>query len=327
MLEPTVQSFLSPKPLSIPMKAGNLTEKDPELAKIAMAAVSDFAEGRGAPPGFEEPVSSALDARAQHADSVPGVQLAEQALEEPRGPPTLAAVASRVNPGLSAPGTPAEASRTPDGECPLTDTSACSCSWSFVIDAEIDAAAAASAKEGTPFGASAVQSVTERSPLPSSPRLPGISTDGLGQPAGSGATQNAMDHRRAFQAVNAETLELAAQKIDYVVPPHKVGTAPFYVNRDADDACLDHDRPARNLSQVQDRTGFLINNLSASNMEQKAKELKELLTEEFWPWFCNYMVVKRAAQEQNFHKLYASLLHALQVSTSCSFASRPKRLS
>ena len=75
--------------------------------------------------------------------------------------------------------------------------------------------------------------------------------------------------------------------------------------------------------QVQDRIGFLINNLSNSNLDQKAKELKELIQEEFWPWFCNYMVVKRAAQEQNFHVLYASLLNALQVhkhTVACLFS-------
>ena len=70
------------------------------------------------------------------------------------------------------------------------------------------------------------------------------------------------------------------------------------------------------LSQVQDRIGFLINNLSNSNLKQKATELKGHLTEEYWPWFCNYMVVKRAAQEQNFHLLYASLLLDLQVTHS-----------
>lgn len=65
--------------------------------------------------------------------------------------------------------------------------------------------------------------------------------------------------------------------------------------------------------QVQDKIGFLINNLSNSNLKQKASDVKEILTEQYWPWFCNYMVVKRAAQEQNFHLLYASLLQELQV--------------
>ena len=67
------------------------------------------------------------------------------------------------------------------------------------------------------------------------------------------------------------------------------------------------------MLQVQDRVGFLINNLTKSNLKQKASELKDFLTEEYWPWFCNYMVVKRAAQEQNYHLLYASLLQELQV--------------
>ena len=66
--------------------------------------------------------------------------------------------------------------------------------------------------------------------------------------------------------------------------------------------------------QVQDKIGFLINNLSNSNLKQKASDIKEILTEQYWPWFCNYMVVKRAAQEQNFHLLYAALLQELQVS-------------
>ncbi len=64
---------------------------------------------------------------------------------------------------------------------------------------------------------------------------------------------------------------------------------------------------------MQDKIGFLINNLSNSNLKQKATDVKEVLTQQYWPWFCNYMVVKRAAQEQNFHLLYASLLQELQV--------------
>lgn len=41
---------------------------------------------------------------------------------------------------------------------------------------------------------------------------------------------------------------------------------------------------------------FIVNNLSTANLESKSRDLKDLLPKEFWPWFANYMVVKRAAQ-------------------------------
>ena len=39
-----------------------------------------------------------------------------------------------------------------------------------------------------------------------------------------------------------------------------------------------------------------INNLARDNLHDKLGILSELVTDEFWPWFGNYMVVKRAAQ-------------------------------
>ena len=70
------------------------------------------------------------------------------------------------------------------------------------------------------------QAVPSNAHLPGSPRLPGGSTEELPLPS-STATQSAMDHRRAFQTVNAETLELASQNVDYVLPPHKVQSCGF----------------------------------------------------------------------------------------------------
>lgn len=58
----------------------------------------------------------------------------------------------------------------------------------------------------------------------------------------------------------------------------------------------------------------MINNLTGGNVQEKAKELKAMLTEEFWPWYCNYMVIRRAAQEPNFQHLYEALIAAIQVS-------------
>lgn len=58
------------------------------------------------------------------------------------------------------------------------------------------------------------------------------------------------------------------------------------------------------FAQVQDKVAFHVNNLSTSNLAAKAGDIKKALTPESWPWFANYMVVKRAAQEPNFHGLY-----------------------
>ncbi|XP_058113904.1 uncharacterized protein LOC131256859 [Magnolia sinica] len=49
-------------------------------------------------------------------------------------------------------------------------------------------------------------------------------------------------------------------------------------------------------SEIQDKILFMINNISASNMDVKAKE------------FTDYMVMKRASIEPNFHELYLKFL-------------------
>lgn len=51
-----------------------------------------------------------------------------------------------------------------------------------------------------------------------------------------------------------------------------------------------------------------INNLARDNLHDKLGILSELVTDEFWPWFANYMVVKRAAQVGDSAKAHASLL-------------------
>ena len=43
-------------------------------------------------------------------------------------------------------------------------------------------------------------------------------------------------------------------------------------------------------------------------MEVKTKELSALVSTELQPWFVNYLLVKRAAQEPNFHPVYVSLV-------------------
>ncbi|XP_058113900.1 uncharacterized protein LOC131256857 isoform X2 [Magnolia sinica] len=66
-------------------------------------------------------------------------------------------------------------------------------------------------------------------------------------------------------------------------------------------------------SEIQDKILFMINNISASNMDVKAKEFTDVLKEQYYPWFAQYMVMKRwtpqySAKErknrQSFVELY-----------------------
>ncbi|XVF73469.1 hypothetical protein PTKIN_Ptkin12aG0203600 [Pterospermum kingtungense] len=61
-------------------------------------------------------------------------------------------------------------------------------------------------------------------------------------------------------------------------------------------------------SEVQDKISFIINNLSVANIEAKAKEFIEVFKEQYYPWFAQYMVMKRASIEPNFHDLYLKFL-------------------
>ncbi|KAK9742789.1 hypothetical protein RND81_03G197500 [Saponaria officinalis] len=61
-------------------------------------------------------------------------------------------------------------------------------------------------------------------------------------------------------------------------------------------------------SEVQDKISFTINNISSANVEAKAKEFSEILKDQYFPWFAQYMVMKRASIEPNFHELYLKFL-------------------
>lgn len=63
---------------------------------------------------------------------------------------------------------------------------------------------------------------------------------------------------------------------------------------------------------IQDKTAFIFNNLSQINMQAKCEELKEIMTKEYWAWLSQYMVLKRASIELNFHALYSNFLDALK---------------
>ncbi|XP_020592534.1 CCR4-NOT transcription complex subunit 1 isoform X2 [Phalaenopsis equestris] len=68
-------------------------------------------------------------------------------------------------------------------------------------------------------------------------------------------------------------------------------------------------------SEVQDKILFIVNNISTANMEAKAKEFTEVLKEQYYPWFAQYMVMKRASIEPNFHDLYLKFLDKVNSKT------------
>lgn len=63
---------------------------------------------------------------------------------------------------------------------------------------------------------------------------------------------------------------------------------------------------------IQEKVAFIFNNLSQANMTQKGEELTEVITEEHMDWLAQYLVMKRASIEINFHQLYANLVDHLK---------------
>lgn len=63
---------------------------------------------------------------------------------------------------------------------------------------------------------------------------------------------------------------------------------------------------------IQDKTAFIFNNLSQLNLTAKCEELKEIMIKDYWPWLSQYLVLKRASIELNFHVLYSNFLDALK---------------
>ncbi|CAN0921789.1 CCR4-NOT transcription complex subunit 1 [Linum grandiflorum] len=92
---------------------------------------------------------------------------------------------------------------------------------------------------------------------------------------------------RFGSALNIETLEAAAERRETQI-----------------------EAPA---SEIQDKISFIINNISTANIEAKSREFSEILTEHFYPWFAQYMVMKRASIEPNFHDLYLKFLDRINL--------------
>lgn len=88
-------------------------------------------------------------------------------------------------------------------------------------------------------------------------------------------------------------------------------SAPLYQSITVSDkqiGSIQQEKPAESIS---DKLLFFVNNMTDDNLASKLPEIKDLLTENYFLWFANYLVADRAKAEPNNHKLYATLVETL----------------
>ncbi|XP_064641680.1 CCR4-NOT transcription complex subunit 1-like isoform X3 [Lineus longissimus] len=130
----------------------------------------------------------------------------------------------------------------------------------------------------------ATPSQSTPSPLPAASTTP-VTTSAAAAPSSTTSTQAAISKTIAKPSIANTT------NIDTLIAGTE-GKEEICVPREA----------------VQDKVFFIFNNLSQSNMAQKSEELKEAMSEEHMPWVSQYLVMKRASIEPNFHTLYANFI-------------------
>eukprot|EP00736_Rhodelphis_marinus_P014468 Rmarinus@m.14689 len=87
---------------------------------------------------------------------------------------------------------------------------------------------------------------------------------------------------------------------------------PFSFSTQLDIETLEaHDAPPPPSEEYSDKIHFIFNNLSPSTVDTKVAEFRELARPEHFPYLAQYIVVKRAAIEPNFHATYIRFLDAI----------------
>ncbi|CAG8494332.1 7474_t:CDS:10 [Funneliformis mosseae] len=150
----------------------------------------------------------------------------------------------------------------------------------------ISATATSSAITSTTTASSSSSNIEQSTSKPTI-NITGANINSNNKPV-SEQNNNKVIDRPAFTALNLDTL-LAADKVDYEVPSEA----------------------------VQDKILFIINNVAQSNLETKVAEMKDILKESHYRWFANYLVVKRASIEPNYHQLYLQFLESLESQSLC----------
>lgn len=82
-------------------------------------------------------------------------------------------------------------------------------------------------------------------------------------------------------------------------------SAPHFKSLVVDPSPLNYGDPD---SSTQEKILFVLNNMTAENLEKKFSELQALVDEKSLQWFASHIASNRAKTEPNFHKLYLNLL-------------------
>lgn len=115
-----------------------------------------------------------------------------------------------------------------------------------------------------------------------------VTTSTVNAPKPTTTTSNTLGSRPSIaNATNIDTLLVATEKEEKITSPPE---------------------------SLQDKTAFIFNNLSQLNLQTKCDELRDIVSEEYWPWISQYLVMKRASIELNFHALYSNFLDVLKIS-------------
>uniref|UniRef100_A0A7S3VNL4 CCR4-NOT transcription complex subunit 1 n=1 Tax=Dunaliella tertiolecta TaxID=3047 RepID=A0A7S3VNL4_DUNTE len=136
-----------------------------------------------------------------------------------------------------------------------------------------------------------------------------------GDSGGNSKMQSLGDGEGADQVGRALADEVAASSLQPMsTSSSNIGTsrpptlAALVTTESLESAAEKADKGKAPPESVQDRVHFLINNLTEDTVALRASEIKAKVVPEFMEWFANYLVVKRAAQEANYHRLYIALV-------------------
>ncbi|XKL59833.1 hypothetical protein PGB90_000849 [Kerria lacca] len=116
-----------------------------------------------------------------------------------------------------------------------------------------------------------------------------------------------------------KTISMTSSNSANVSPVAKLGTPtrPSIANATNIDTLLGATEKDEKMiippESLQDKIAFTFNNLSQMNLVVKCEELRELIREEHYQWLAQYLVMKRASIEQNFHVLYSNFLDCLKI--------------